>query len=300
MADALVIVPTYNERSNVDRLPYHHDWEPAFTAAHGLRVLWFGRWGDPDWSIEPSRLAADLVCFFYLLDGACTAAVNGAPVPMRPGELVVLRGAEVFSFSQDPSRPQTSLSACLALDVGTEANALLNLGYRRHYRLSDPKAYERRFAAVLDALAGRGRWRDLHVTASLFAWLAELQEALQPEPRAAADPRTVHHILAAEEWARERLGEDVTVLAWAAACKLNADYFSRLFKAHTGLSAKAWLLEARLQRGAQLLADTDAKVADVAERCGFHCPFHFSRTFKRRFDMPPAGYRRIRHIRGFQ
>jgi AraC-like DNA-binding protein len=96
------------------------------------------------------------------------------------------------------------------------------------------------------------------------------------------------------------LGEDVTVAAWSAACGLNADYFSRLFKTHTGLAPKAWLLETRLQQASRLLDFGDKSVAEVAADCGFNCPFHFSRTFKRRFGIPPAGYRQLRHIRGFQ
>jgi hypothetical protein len=48
-------------------LPYHHDWTPRFETSLGLRVKWFGRWReDPDWSIQPSRLASDLICFFYV------------------------------------------------------------------------------------------------------------------------------------------------------------------------------------------------------------------------------------------
>ena len=41
--------------------------------------------------------------------------MNGAHVPMRPGELMVLRGGDVFSFTQDAKHPQVSLSACLSL-----------------------------------------------------------------------------------------------------------------------------------------------------------------------------------------
>ena len=282
-------------------LPYHHDWKPRFETSLGLRVKWFGRWGgDPGWSIQPSRLASDLVCFFYLEDGSCAAVVNGARVPMQPGDLVVLRGGDVFSFTQDPARPQMSLSACLSLDRDDAVNVLLQLAYRRHYRLQHRRSYKQRFTGVLEALEIRSRWRDLHVLAAIFRWLAELQEALRPDPAPAGNPKTVHHVLAAEKWIQERLGEALSIAAWSAACGLNADYFSRLFKAHTGLAPKAWLLETRLQRASRLLSFVDKTVAEVAAGCGFNCPFHFSRTFKRRFGIPPAAYRRLRQVRGFQ
>lgn len=282
-------------------LPYHHDWTPRFETSLGLRVKWFGRWReDPDWSIVPSRLATDLICFFYLEHGSCNIVINGVDVALKPGDLAVLRGGDVFSASHDPARPHTSLSACLSLSRDDSANVLLRHGYRRHYHLKDRKAYEHRFTAVLDALETDSRWRNFHVTGAIFEWLADLQEAVCPEPGAAeGKPETVHHVLAAQGWIQSRLGETVTIAAWSAACGLNADYFSRLFKAHTGMPPKTWLIEARLQRATRLLADPDATVEKVAGLCGFDCPYHFSRTFKRRFGIPPASYRRVRQVRGF-
>jgi transcriptional regulator GlxA family with amidase domain len=166
--------------------------------------------------------------------------------------------------------------------------------------LQDCKSYERRFKRFLDALKSGGRWRNLHVTGALFDWLAELQEALAPDPGVAGgNPKTVHHVLAAQEWIQKRLSEDVSITSWAKACGLNADYFSRLFKTNTGTTPKAWLIEARLQRAARMLAYPEGTVEGIAENCGFNCPFHFSRSFKRRFGLPPASYRRIRQVRGF-
>jgi AraC-like DNA-binding protein len=281
-------------------LPYHHDWKPQFETSLGLQVKWFGRWGeDPEWSIEPSRLAADLICFFYLEEGSCTAVVNGVNVLMQPGELVVLRSGDVFSFGQDQLRPQTSLSACLSLNQDDTSNVLLRHAYRRHYLLQDRKTYEQQFTAVLEALETENRWRNLHVSAAIFSWLAGVQEALRPDPGAAqATSKTVHHVLTAQEWIQQRLGEDVSIANWAAVCGLNSDYFSRLFKSHTGMTPKTWLIEARLQRASRLLASQDESVEEVAYHCGFNCPFHFSRSFKRRFGISPNRYRGVRQVHG--
>jgi AraC-like DNA-binding protein len=282
-------------------LPYHHDWTPRFETSLGLRVKWFGRWReDPDWSIQPSRLASDLICFFYVESGSCDLVINGTPVPLQPGDLAVLRGGDVFSASHDPAKPHTSLSACLSLSRDDTANVLLRHAYPRHSRLKDRKSYEKMFAAVLTALESESRWRNFHATGAIFQWLAELQEAVRPAPGAAGgNPDTVHHVLTAQGWIQKRLGDNVTIVDWAGACGLNADYFTRLFKAHTGMSPKAWLIEARLQRATRLLAAPEATVEKTAGLCGFDCPFHFSRTFKRRFGVPPASYRRVRQVRGF-
>ena len=282
-------------------LPYHHNWKPQFETSIGLQVKWFGRWGDdPEWSVEPSRLASDLMCFFYLETGSCTAMVNGVRVQLGPGELLVLRSGDVFSLTQDSSRLQTHLSACLSLSRDNEANVLLRHAYQRNYKLKDRKAYEQRFTAVLEALESESRWRNMHVTAAIFAWLGGLQQDLSPDPGTEnASSKAVRHVLSAQEWIQQRLGDNVSIAEWSAACGLNPDYFSRMFKAHTGMSPKTWLIEARLQRAARMLAYKESTVEQVAASCGFNCPFHFSRSFKRRFGLPPASYRSVRLVRGF-
>ena len=282
-------------------LPYHHDWKPLFETSVELQVKWFGSWGDdPDWAVVPSRLASDLICFFYLEKGSCTAKINGVEVQIQPGEMVVWRGGDVFSASQDSGQLQTSLSACLSLSRDDASNVLLRHSYQRHYQLDDRKSYEQRFGDVLKALKTDSRWRNFHVTGAFFQWLAELQEALDPAPGAAeGNPKTVHHVHTAQKWIKDRLTEDVTIAEWADACGLNVDYFSRLFKVNTGMAPKTWLIEARLQRASRLLAYPDRTIEDIAEDCGFNCPFHFSRSFKSRFGMAPKEYRKIRQVRGF-
>ncbi|MFY9240679.1 MAG: AraC family transcriptional regulator [Roseovarius sp.] len=207
---------------------------------------------------------------------------------------------DMFSLSQDSSQLQTHLSACLSLSRDTEANVLLRHAYQRNYKLKDRKAYEQRFTAVLEALESESRWRNMHVTAAIFAWLGGLQEDLSPDPGTEnASSKAVRHVLSAQEWIQQRLGDNVSIAEWSAACGLNPDYFSRMFKAHTGMSPKTWLIEARLQRAARMLAYKESTVEQVAASCGFNCPFHFSRSFKRRFGLPPASYRSVRLVRGF-
>lgn len=55
------------------------------------------------------------------------------------------------------------------------------------------------------------------------------------------------------------------------------------------------LMQARLQRGRELLADPrllDVPVIEVAARCGFTDPSHFARRFRRRFGVAPLAFRR--------
>ncbi|MDE2051149.1 MAG: AraC family transcriptional regulator [Gammaproteobacteria bacterium] len=65
--------------------------------------------------------------------------------------------------------------------------------------------------------------------------------------------------------------------------------------AAAGTTFMAQLLQARLQRARELLADSRARdlpVIEVAARCGFSDPSHFARRFRRRFGLAPLAFRR--------
>jgi AraC-like DNA-binding protein len=279
-------------------LPYHHDWKLAFQAEFGLSVHWFGRYGGyPEWEIPASRLAADMVAFFFVEKSSCWAVVNGRRHDLHDGDLLIVSGADEFSYGHDPQQPHTSLSACLALRQGLLTNLLLQVKFERRYAWARPAQFSREFEKALGAFTGAGRWRDLQVAAAVLHWLAYVMDGCgAPMDRSlAADRGVVDRILTAEAWANARLKQTITLGEWARAVRLNPIYFGRVFKRETGLRPMAWLNQRRLQLAGQLLAGTRKSVTDISEACGFTTPYYFSRVFRRHFGQSPLVYRKARH-----
>lgn len=65
----------------------------------------------------------------------------------------------------------------------------------------------------------------------------------------------------------------------------------RQFKAMTGSTPHAYLLEIRLDAAKRLLVGTSASVESIAKRVGFDDLAYFSRFFKRRTGITPSGFR---------
>lgn len=63
------------------------------------------------------------------------------------------------------------------------------------------------------------------------------------------------------------------------------------FKAATGTSLRAWWEAHRLERARHLLVSTALPVAEIADRCGFADPFHFSRRFRQHAGAAPSAIR---------
>jgi len=275
-------------------LPYHHDWRLAYQTTLGLRVHWFGRYaGMPEWTVETSRLAADMVSFFFVERNACWAIVNGRKLTLKRGDLLVVRGGDEFSLGHDARRPHVSLSVSIALEQGGVANALLCRKFQRRYSLAQPTRYVAEFEKVLASLASTKAARDLEISGAMLQWLAWLMNELHPPmDRALIEERgVVDKILLAETWADTRLGEVITLTEWAKAVGLNAVYFGRVFKRETGLRPMDWLNQRRLQLACQQLASTRQTISAISESCGFASPFYFSRVFRKHFGQSPMQYR---------
>jgi AraC family transcriptional activator FtrA len=90
---------------------------------------------------------------------------------------------------------------------------------------------------------------------------------------------------------RKRLHEPQSVSRLAAAAGMSRRTFLRRFKAATGSSPAAWLLEERLTEARSLLETTRRSIDDVASACGVGTADNLRHHFRRRFGVSPAGYR---------
>jgi|GEM_PF-662682 len=278
-------------------LPYHHDWDPVFVADLGLRVHWFGRYaGSPEWKVEPSRLAADMMTFFFVEQEHCWGFFNGTRLELKTGDLLVIRGADEFALTHDSRRPHVSLSASIALRQGGVMNHLLHREFKRRYSLKNRAAYVAEFENVLKAFSHEGAFRDIVIAGAIVQWLAYLLQTLNPPiARTNLDVRTmVDKVLAAQAWAVSHLGKVIAIGTWAQVVGLNPDSFSRLFKRETGKRPMEWLILRRMQAAGQLLNNTRNSVTEISEACGFENAFYFSRRFKRHFGVSPQYFRRAR------
>lgn len=68
-------------------------------------------------------------------------------------------------------------------------------------------------------------------------------------------------------------------------------YFSKRFKALTGLGFQEYLTSTRLRKAKQLLRQSALSVGQIAERCGFSGSNYFGDAFRKQTGMSPSDYR---------
>jgi AraC-like DNA-binding protein len=74
-------------------------------------------------------------------------------------------------------------------------------------------------------------------------------------------------------------------------CALGRSQFHALFKRETGKTFTEYLSGVRCDKAAELLANSDRTILDIAISCGFNNLSHFYHVFKRRMGTSPKRYR---------
>ncbi len=80
--------------------------------------------------------------------------------------------------------------------------------------------------------------------------------------------------------------------------KINASYFSMLFKKSFGVNFVDYLTDLRIQAAKGLLADPLLSAAEIANMVGYESPNYFTRVFKKTTGMTPTEYRKTLPTQG--
>jgi AraC-like DNA-binding protein len=222
-----------------------------------------------------------------LLEGTMRVEVDGVVREVGPGEVTLLRpgGRETFAFSSERKSHHTWCAVHRQL-VGAE----LRVACRR---AAPVLPVTRRFEQLMELGLGMPLTAGTQSHGLIDALgLAVLQAYLFTDARNARrdtdEPDALRRALA---WVGQEGHERTDLPTMATAAGVSPTQLVTLFKRHLGTTPLRYVWENRTRRGAQLLRETGLTVGEVAFRCGFQTPFHFSRWVKQVYGVPP---RRLR------
>lgn len=265
--------------------------------------------------------------FHVVTAGNCWLEVDGEPsqIALATGDLVVLPTGCRHWMRDDPGSPATQLEEILAntpldehrrLHYGGrgERTTLLCGGFALDGAAAHPLLSILPAALRIPGVAGRpvpglaatlallsaestaggpgaeevvDRLADALLTQALRSALAALQASDEAAVLALRDPK----IATAIRLIHRQPERAWTVGAAAAEVALSRSAFAARFRELVGESPKRYITRARLAHGAALLHNTDASLAEIAERAGYSTEYSFGKAFKRTFGIAPGSYR---------
>lgn len=92
---------------------------------------------------------------------------------------------------------------------------------------------------------------------------------------------------------QQHVEEEISRASVADYVGLNPAYLSRLFKKETGQSLIDFLISVKMNRTRELLDTTDMTVSAIAQQVGYSNFSHFTKMFRKQFDVNPQEYRKV-------
>lgn len=226
-------------------------------------------------------------CIWHILDGGCTLAVDGREWRFGPGYIHLIPG---HRFAR--RRTQRMLHRWINYNLD-QLSADLHLG-RLDQPLSLPLAEYRPWAEAL-AVAGRIGpslpQNKAAVSSNDFASIEGCLLQVVALIGARIGPPAVDYsgdvLRTALAYIEQHYRRMPSLGEIAAACGRSPNHLQSRFSAAFGASPTAYARECRMREAVHLLIATPLKVQDIARRCGYEDPLHFSRVFSRFFGSSP-------------
>jgi AraC-like DNA-binding protein len=154
--------------------------------------------------------------------------------------------------------------------------------------LSNRADFEGDFYSLLSAWESKSSGHLLHCRELLYRIFKTLvRNLVQDHPIS----RQYDRIKAAVLYIHNNYMKNISVENMASLCMLSARQFTRCFQQVYHKSPYEYLLELRLRRAKELLADTAYNISEIADIVGYDSVYSFSRMFKQYVNMAPRDWR---------
>lgn len=247
------------------------------------------------WKIDARYL--DCYELVFIVSGEGKIMLQDRTFIGKAGDMIVIRPGELNSFAvdsepcmvfygvhflpiwktEDDRRPQpladsdTDMLPLHGVMHIQSPHKLENL-FRELYQVYQQKAYLH-------------EWRQNILLEQILCELCEIQEQKNAPAEYARIRRVLDHIH--EEPYRSYTLDELLEIAG-----VKKSLFLQEFRNVTGTTPIQYVMDLRLGYARELLLETDAAIAQIAQQCGFEDVFYFSRCFKKRFHMSPRAYRK--------
>ncbi len=230
---------------------------------------------------------------YFFVGGKAAYKIEGTRYPLRPGDILIMRGAESHSVEFDPSEPYERFSLnfnpelILKIDPAGKLLRPFNdrpLGKQNMFSPAD-------FSSPLASLLAEGmmeKTEDQHrqIMSMLIPLLNELCIAFEHKTQDTDGVSTNALGKRIIDYVNRHLSEDISLDKICARYYISKPQLCRVFKASTGSTVWEYVTVKRLMNAQQMISSgTPPTRAAIA--CGFNDYSVFYRAYRRRFGVSP-------------
>lgn len=240
----------------------------------------------------------------YQLNGRSDIQIDGKKYQIQNKLLTVINSRQVHSVH---THSDTSMFICVHISKKLIEKYIPDIDLYRIYCIPDDIP-DSQFPEYLSVCRQMEDLLRLYITDKL-AWQMEsegiilqvLAQLIRHFSRksapdeiglSSADRTSFNRIRDVITYVEEHFREPISLQDIAGHLSLGREYFCRFFKKNMGMSFLRYLNEVRISHVYRDLEQTDAPIAEIAEKNGFHNQKLFNRTFREVYGCTPSAVRR--------
>ena len=220
----------------------------------------------------------------YCIEGEGDAVINSNHIPLRAGNMLIINSGDIHyitSVSPKISYYCLIISAAFLREYGIDVE---NTSFCDYVPGESGGIF---FEKIVRELAEKKPYYQALVKGEVVSYIAFLCRNYTTRKRENANSDRVKRGLI---YIREHFTEELDVEAIARHAGFSRYYFSRQFKAVTGMTVMKYVEFLRCRHARDMLED-GASVSKVALECGFADLSYFTKVFKRQYGVLPSKVR---------
>jgi AraC-like DNA-binding protein len=226
---------------------------------------------------------------FYVISGRGTMTLGEETFELQKQSCVVMRPGDLPKAAQDPKNRLTVLYLHFGLSGAEEWAA--GFPFPRFTLVGEAFQAENMLYQAMDVLEFPLPLQQLEFDCLMKRFFANLFRLhLLPQEPTGCSVRQMQKARQMMAYIRERSGIGMDLELLAREMNMSAQYMSRLFKACTGETIKAFIARTKMQRAGELLVQSRMSISELAERMEYSDVYAFSKSFKKVFNVSPTQY----------
>ena len=225
--------------------------------------------------------------------GEANVSVDSGKCLISPGSVALMMPGhrEHFHFSKQHRTHHSWCSVHPSLVPGSLRKRLA--------KLPPVQVQSQTFDLLMKAAFGIRTWRRKEGQDMLrVLGLAVLEEYFRMAKAGVDETNREGPCERARRYLEEHCGEEDCLKKAAQQAGVTPQHLIRLFRQQHQQTPGKYLWQTRVEQGAGLLTATGLTVGEIADRCGFKNPFHFSRLLRKMQGVSPRELRRRAWVKG--
>ncbi len=107
----------------------------------------------------------------------------------------------------------------------------------------------------------------------------------------------IEEIKTVMEYIRRNAEYEITLSDMANAINISRSYLCREFKKVVHMTPFEYLISVRIDKGCELLKNTDLSIGEISQSCGFNSFSYFTKIFGKKMHCSPKEYRQLNYKR---